>query len=82
MSKIHYIHFPVDLADELENICTLNLMGKTEFIKIAIQQLIEYLDRYATHSAVIQEQNNPVSSAYEDTDDEPVLLAAEPDEDA
>jgi len=42
------INFPETLSDEMDTICEENVIGKTEFMQIAIHQLMEYMDNHAT----------------------------------
>lgn len=65
------LHLPADLVEEVDALCRENYMDRSSFIKLALRQMLElYENTYPSAPKI------PVA----DTEDEPVLLAAEDDE--
>lgn len=48
-SRTLIIRIPEPIEREIRELCRINVMGKTEFIQIAIRLLTEYIEQYASH---------------------------------
>lgn len=73
------VHLPVDLMQEVDELCEGNNMTRSEFIKIALNLYLEkFGEGYITMPPSFVRRRSESDAA--DDDDEPGLLAAAEDE--
>lgn len=77
-SKMVLMKFPVPLLEEMDILCDFNDFDRSEFIILAAEQLLDYLDRKIGDRAPQQDDDDDYND-YDDFEDE-LLEAAEDDE--
>lgn len=60
------VHFPAELIEEVDALCRENYMDRSDFIKLALKQMLELYGKQTTALPFSADEEEAVLSAAED----------------